>query len=305
MTDLDFHDDPASFLASSEEWLARDPVLSTVVSSVTQRLLEADQRGETSGDHPRWWAVLRDRGEVVGVAMRTAPFAPYWLSVLPMPEAAAHELARALVARDEEVTAVNGADVASRQVAHELARLTGGGRVVVHEHMRLWEAPSIHQPSAPGGRLRRAREDDVDLAVAWWNAFGADAAEQAGRAAEGDVVERIEGDEMTRRIGEGLVWLWEDEVGRAVHLTAHNPPAYGVARVGPVYTPREARGHGYASAAVALVSQQLLDAGVRVCLFTDQANPTSNKIYETLGFRPVVDMVNLLIVAEVTRRGPA
>jgi predicted GNAT family acetyltransferase len=35
--------------------------------------------------------------------------------------------------------------------------------------------------------------------------------------------------------------------------------------------------------------------GARVCLFTDQANPTSNRIYSALGFRPVVDMANLLV----------
>ena len=43
------------------------------------------------------------------------------------------------------------------------------------------------------------------------------------------------------------------------------------------------------------MSRHFLDQGARVCLFTDQANPTSNKIYEALGYRPVVDMVNLLI----------
>ena len=64
-----------------------------------------------------------------------------------------------------------------------------------------------------------------------------------------------------------------------MHLTAHNPPSFGVARIGPVYTPSEHRGHGYASAAVAAVSRMLRERGAEVCLFTDQANPTSNKIY--------------------------
>jgi predicted GNAT family acetyltransferase len=69
-----------------------------------------------------------------------------------------------------------------------------------------------------------------------------------------------------------------------------------VARIGPVYTPAEFRGHGYANAAVAGVSQVLLDQGARVCLFTDQANPISNRIYQRIGFRPVVDMAQLIIV---------
>jgi predicted GNAT family acetyltransferase len=68
-----------------------------------------------------------------------------------------------------------------------------------------------------------------------------------------------------------------------------------VARIGPVFTPRERRGRGYASAAVAQVTRLVLDQGARACLFTDRANPTSNKIYAALGYRPVVDMVNVVL----------
>ena len=77
-----------------------------------------------------------------------------------------------------------------------------------------------------------------------------------------------------------------------VHLTAANVPAFGVVRVGPVYTPVEHRGSGFASAAVAAVSGQILADGRRPCLFTDQANPTSNRIYQAIGYEPVVDMAN-------------
>jgi predicted GNAT family acetyltransferase len=83
---------------------------------------------------------------------------------------------------------------------------------------------------------------------------------------------------------------------RRVHLTGVNPPSFGVARVGPVYTPPVQRGRGWASNAVAEVSRQIQAEGARVCLFTDQANPISNKIYAALGYRPVVDMANLVIV---------
>jgi len=103
-------------------------------------------------------------------------------------------------------------------------------------------------------------------------------------------------DTMLRRIAAGRVWFWEDEHGERVHLTGVNPPSYGVARVGPVYTPKTHRGRGYASAAVAEVSRRILDEGGRACLFTDQANPTSNKIYEALGYRRVVDMANVVVL---------
>jgi predicted GNAT family acetyltransferase len=73
-------------------------------------------------------------------------------------------------------------------------------------------------------------------------------------------------------------------------------------RVGPVYTPPELRGHGYAGAATAAVSQAALDDGIReVVLYTDLANPTSNALYQRLGYRPVEDRVVLSFTS--TRHG--
>ena len=48
---------------------------------------------------------------------------------------------------------------------------------------------------------------------------------------------------MLERIDGGRIWLWE-VAGEAVHLTGFNQPSFGVARVGPVYTPGAHRGHG-------------------------------------------------------------
>jgi predicted GNAT family acetyltransferase len=63
-----------------------------------------------------------------------------------------------------------------------------------------------------------------------------------------------------------------------------------------VYTPVEARGHGYASANVAAISQQALDHGALACmLFADKANATSNKIYRAIGYQPVGDSQEWLL----------
>ena len=162
-------------------------------------------------------------------------------------------------------------------------------------HTRLFELGQLVPPAPVPGRLRSATADDVDLALEWFGAFMADADEQAGRAAGVSAHETPTADDMLRRIEGGRVWFWLDEDGHRVHLTAANPPSFGAARIGPVYTPRHARGRGYASAAVAEVSRLIVEGGARACLFTDQANPTSNGIYQALGYQPVVDMANLLI----------
>ena len=251
--------DPATFLAAAEEHLALDPVLTTVVSSVTHRALEDVERGLPAPEHPRWWAVVRDgSGAVAGVAMRTAPFAPYPLFVLPMPEGAALALARALHARGEEVRGVNGALPAARVVADEIARLTG-----VRPGPRAHPAVRARRPGGArgrAGRLRPAAESEASLALRWFESFEADAAEQAGRADKG-AGGYLSEHEMRARITAGRIWFWEEETGEPVHLTGFNPPSFGVARVGPVYTPPSHRGRGIASAAVAEVSRRLLADG--------------------------------------------
>ena len=62
-------------------------------------------------------------------------------------------------------------------------------------------------------------------------------------------------------------------------------------RIGAVYTPPDLRRQGFASAVTASLSQHLLDQGRKFCfLFTDLLNPTSNKIYQQVGYRPVSDV---------------
>jgi GNAT superfamily N-acetyltransferase len=293
---LEFTEDPAAFLRRAGGLLEADPVLGTVVASVTAQALE----DPTPPAHPRWWLSVADpAGEVVGVVMRTAPFPPHPLYVLPLPEAAAREVATALLARGETVSGVNGARPAAEVLATELARRTGR-RARVHEHTRLHVLDRLVEPRVhPDGRPRVAVPADGDVALAWFEAFHADAAEQAGRLEpQAEVFDRAD---IDARIAEGRIWLWEDRLGTPVSLVGFNAPSYGVARVGPVYTPREQRGRGLASALTAHVSRLLRDAGSRVCLFTDQANPTSNKIYAAIGYVPVVDMVNM----QITTRGRA
>lgn len=292
---VEFIEDPALFLAAAAVHLAREPVLATVVSSVTHRELAADEAGRPRPDHPRWWAVVREGLDVVGFAMRTAPFPPHPLFVLPMPHDAARAIARAVHARGEHVGGVNGARPAVDALAEESARLQGGG-VAVEEHTRLFELGALRPPAAVPGRLRAAHAGDLALTAAWLGDFESAAAAQGGRPAPvGEGLRFDEVEDLAARIAEGRVWLWEDEHGEVVHLTGVQQPAFGVTRIGPVYTPPAQRGRGFASATVAAVTGRLVDDGVRVCLFTDQANTTSNGIYLALGFEPLADMVNLVV----------
>ncbi len=298
--ELEFFDTPQPFLDAAGDLLAAEPVLGSVIASYTARIAREladgmDSWPDVDAPFERWWLVVRDDdGEAVSAAMRTAPFKPYPTFALPMSDDAARALAVALHERGELLGGVNGALPGAEVLARTTAELVGG-EVVVDKATRLWEATSVEVPPAPEGRLRLATEDDVELVLAWFTAFHAEADEQAGREPDPDSGEHNTLDSILVRIREGAEWLWELPDGTVAHLSGSGPPAYGVARIGPVYTPREHRGRGIASYVVGELTRRGLEAGHRMCLFTDRANPTSNKIYAGLGYEPVVDMAEHLV----------
>jgi GNAT superfamily N-acetyltransferase len=293
--ELSFFDGPAAFFEVAGDHLAEQPVLSTVMAGVAERILAQHEAGVPWPEGvPCWFAAVLDGGEVVGTAMRTAPFGEYPAYLLPMPDEAVHLLSKTLLARDEPVLGANGALPAVQMFCEDMAAATGKA-AKVGQHTRLFELGDLVEPRPAAGRLRPARLEEQPLVASWYEAFMADADEQAGREPGTSPHEAPTDAEMARRIESGRVFVWVDDEDRPVNVTAATLPAYGVSRIGPVYTPKKQRGRGYASAAVYAVSKLLRDSGERVCLFTDQANPTSNKIYEAIGYRPVVDMVALLV----------
>lgn len=288
---IDFHASPAAFLAVATDHLAAEPVVTNVLATVADK---AVRHGVPDRPH-HWYALVRDRsGEVVGTAMRTAPFEPYPLWVCPMPDAAAVEVARALHARGEHPGGANGALPAARLVAEESARLWGGS-VSVAMTTCLYELGTLVPPVGVPGRARVAAYEDLGLCLDWFNAFLPAARAQAGNGDGAQGHEEHDEHDIRPRISEGLILLWEHD-GAVVSLAACNPPALGVVRIGPVYTPDEHRGHGYAAAVTASVSRLAQAAGHRVCLFTDRDNPVSNPLYVRLGYRHVVDMANHTVV---------
>lgn len=147
---------------------------------------------------------------------------------------------------------------------------------------RIYELRQVVYRGAAPGCLRGAVADDLDLLAAWFAAFHAEALHETPDP-------ETTRDNAERRILAGDMVVWEDD-RQVVSMAARSrPSAHGIA-VNAVYTPPELRGRGYATSAVAALSQQLLDAGYEFCcLFTDLGNPTSNRIYQRIGYRPVCD----------------
>lgn len=283
--EVQFYDDAGAFLTEAGPFLARDPLRYSVVATTAGRLA----RSGTEAPGPRWFAVVRDGMDLVGVVMRTHPEPPHAGFVPSLPEAAIAALTAGLAERGERVPAWNGDLDAARALCEAAAE---GAPVDVVLHTRLFELHEVVWPRRPEGALRQAGPDDEDLVAAWMREFRLDSESQGGRTP--DPTWQADRETIRAPLATGSFWLWEVG-GSSVHMTGVQPAMFGASRIGPVYTPVEHRGRGYAAWVVAVLSQRLLDAGVRPCLYTDQANPVSNKVYQRIGYVPVRDEGNVVV----------
>lgn len=266
--------DPAVFRDLVFPFLQRDPVLNSALLTGT-----ADRiRGILADPEPPVFVSVHDGDEVVGAVLGTA-LRGILLGNLPA------ELVP-VVADSLAVAAPHSIGVTGREDAVPLfaelysARTGRSSREV--ERSRLHKLGRFVEQKADGAP-RPAAETDLAVLTPMFGAYRA----EAGHVAEGAAEDRRW---LEQRIERGRLWVWEDE-GRLVSLVGHQSPMFGAVRIGPVYTPPESRGRGYASALTAHVSRRLQEAGDEVCLFTDLANPTSNKIYAAIGFHPIQDFI--------------
>jgi predicted GNAT family acetyltransferase len=201
-------------------------------------------------------------------ALRTPPY--NLVISTPRDEAALRALVDAV---DDDVPGVTG----TTPEVYAFADLWGRPYHVVHEN-NVFELDRVVPPCPASGTYREKQPADTELLLDWWQAFIEEALphEPIGPR-DRTIIDR-------RSIG-----IWEDD-GRAVSMCGYGSPTPNGMRIGPVYTPPELRGRGYASALTAEVSQRQLDAGWRFCfLYTDRANPTANKIYERIGYRKIAE----------------
>jgi GNAT superfamily N-acetyltransferase len=236
-----------------------------------------------------YMALVEDQGAVVLVAMQTPPFGLI-LSLLA-PDVAANpdatQQALALVADNvwsrypDRLPGVNAPVPVSRLFAEQWRRQSGrAARLDVQE--RAYQLEKVIPAADVPGTFRPVAEDDRDLLMRWMAEYADEALPQE-RINPAAWVERYFA--SPSRGG----YLWEDG-GPVTWVGYGNPTAHGI-RIGPVYTPPEHRGCGYASACVAATSQRLLESGRAFCfLFTDLANPTANHIYQMVGYHPVNDV---------------
>ena len=273
--------DAGAFLEEADRLLLTDEARHNLILGVAGTVRAVPGR---YGAFRAW--LVDDGGRVVAAAMRTPPY--NLLLGRPDNDAALEALVAAI---GDDLPGVVGAEPEAGGFAAVWSAARGVG-VHVQRRMGVYSLERVLPVPPAAGRSRPAATHDRDLLFRWMHDFGVEVLEEGdpGRdEAEQAVVHRLSADDA------GFL-LWEDGA-EVVSVAGWGAPTPTGIRVGPVYTPPALRGRGYATALVAELSAQQLAAGRRFCfLYTDLANPTSNAIYERIGYVRVCESLMVAFV---------
>jgi GNAT superfamily N-acetyltransferase len=258
--------DHDAILAALDRQLAIDPVRATVLGTIRAVL------------RPGAWAAIA--GELL--AVRSGTDHPVLVAGPWQAGAATHDELTGLLRELPGLRGISGSVPVVDPLAAALADGAPADRSARRMGQRLFRCDQLVAPAEVPGRAAiagAAGDGGVETVRAWFADFMAEAGVEFGNARES----------ADRAIAENGAWLWFDNAGDPVSLAARRPVLAGSGRIGPVYTPPDSRGRGYGSAVTAAATRAVRDDGGVPVLFTDLANPTSNKIYQQLGYRAVED----------------
>jgi GNAT superfamily N-acetyltransferase len=279
--------DPAEFLASAEALLLADEARHNLMLGIAGTLRDHPGAYE---DFELW--LVSDSEAVTGAALRTPPF--NLVVARPTSDEVLTELADAIHGEGVPLPGVTAAVPEADAFAGAWEAAAGARRRRVMTN-RIYRANQVRTPAGVSGSPRQATEADRSLLAEWLTAFRE---ESFADPPPWDVDEMIDA-RLVR--GTGAYVLWDDD--GPVSLAGWGGRTPSGARVGPVYTPPAHRQRGYGSAVTAAVTSELLASGRTFCfLYTDLANPTSNKIYLDIGYEPVCDSVEYAFVDDGGRR---
>lgn len=274
------YDEPGRFLATAGPFLRSAEAENSMLYLPAERILVAPQEDDAGC----YWATVSARGAIVAAAFHVPVGGAL---VTAGPDEACALIAADMAGRARTPNSVVGPLASCEAFARAWREHTGQAHMLRFHlrHFELTQPPSVF---AASGCARLPLDSESETLVDWNVAFVAE-------------VELPETAEQTRRraknrIGNGQARIWDD--GGPVAYAGYGADASDTVRIAPVYTPPEFRGKGYASALVADLSRELFARGKRaIFLTTDVANPTSNSIYQRIGYRPVADHYHFSLFA--------
>jgi predicted GNAT family acetyltransferase len=270
------HKDAGAFLAAAQAALEKSEAANNLMLGLALRIQKYPERIRLQP----YFATVRAGSKLAAAAIMTPPFGVVVHSQPNSPQTALTPIAGNLHADHWPVPFVNGAAHAADAFAM-LWQSSHGAAVKRTISERVYQLDHVIAPHWPAGTFRMADKNDLDVLASWVDAFHHEALP--------DNPSIDAKDWAFTAITDGDVYFWEVN-GEPVSMARKSRATMRGQCIGPVYTPPVHRGKGYASAVTAKLSQLILSSGKRFAmLFTDLSNPTSNSIYQKIGFKPVCD----------------
>jgi len=273
---LTIHNKANDFLNACRQWLEREEIVNNLILGLAGRAAGGCQPAA-----PAPVMITVANGAGLSAAAWMTPSRPVVLYAPgDEPGEALGQIAYALQSGGHSVAGCVGPKATAWAFAKAWTWQTGQSPLL-RTAQRIYRLDKVVFPRGVAGQARRAQKTDLDLVAEWAYRFS----REIGEPSDSQDC-RIAAEQS---IAAGKVLLWEDGGEPVSMASACRPTTNGIC-ISRVYTPPQRRGHGYASACVARLSQDELDTGWRFCcLYTDLANPTSNSIYQKIGYVPVAD----------------
>lgn len=262
------------FLDLAFEPLCRDEARNNLMVGIAGSVRD----GRRYGDEAPLFLTVHEGGELVAAALRTPPY-PMILHCEEDRPGALDLIIDHLLETSHHIPGVNGMEGTARTFAGIWTERTGQ-TASIEVALRIYTLTEVTPVRNVPGAMRWAEDADVPLLATWYRAFHDEVAPHDPPPGLVDEIRKLA---SSRKLA-----IWENDGPVSMVGRTRETPHGGT--IGPVYTPPDHRGRGYASACVAGVSQAILTSGKDFCtLYTDLANPTSNKIYQNIGYRPAVE----------------
>jgi GNAT superfamily N-acetyltransferase len=260
---------PREFIDCHRPALERDQVRHTVLLTIIDRMVVAEEAPPGADDKPRplWWTLGSP-----GQCAAQMPNYPIMLGDL------AQAQCRALAEQtyDLPYPAVVGPDETAHWFVERSAELGATiGEPIPQEILALRQAPVR---SIVPGHARGVEAGDGAIFADWTAAF------MHAAVPHDPVPSRTR---LMQMAGDGRYQFWIVD-GEPVSMAGIVRRTRAAAAIAGVYTPPALRGRGYAGAVTAAVVDSIFAEGrTAACLYVDLRNPYSMRCYAKIGFRPV------------------
>lgn len=275
---VEFHDDPESFYDFVKPFLVDHEAENNIILAILNTIIESPERyGKEKPD----LITVMENEDMKLVLIRTPPFNPILsytddISTIDF-------LIEEFIKKGVEVPGLLGCkEIAKKFVELWCEKKDLSYKVVMNQ--RIYKLQNVSEEALGNREYVIANKTHKDLILKWAREF---ITEALPHEKEDSILQSLE--RSKKDIEGGRIFLLIDN-GKPVSMVRKAGKTPNGNLVNFVYTPPSLRRRGYATELVAHLSKYLLNEGNKYCfLFTDLMNPTSNSIYQKVGYRPITD----------------